>query len=270
MCALVLALRRVPIYGPGCGDAMLGDVGKPTYSVAVTDAEAAAQRAKFASDKEAKRLVPSKKPDDDKSPEGKDSSSMSKGKPKDGDSTSPPPADKSGWSAVATLNARNAAFDPARDDWRAERDEAATLAGRMSSDTRRGNDVEESRGILRQGSSQGRRKRDSREESSQGLMLSGVEQRGFTEAEHPRGGPMELPIHRTLTPQQYPERSDSPSPTIPPEYQRYLQSPSATSPEQPSRHAPQGQGQTHPGLYSKPAGFSSHPSQAGARRSETK
>ena len=173
---------------------------------------------------------------------------MSKGKPEDGSATNPPPVDNSGWAAVTALNTRNAAFDPARDDWRAERDEGATLAGRTSSDTRHGNDVEESRGLLRQGSSHGRRKRDSRDslpQQPQGLMLSGVEQRGFTEAEHPSRGPIEPPTHRALTPQQYPERSNSPSPTIPPEYQQYLQSPNVTPPEQPGRRAPQGQGQTN-------------------------
>ncbi|KAI9681825.1 MAG: hypothetical protein M1829_000570 [Trizodia sp. TS-e1964] len=61
MCALVLALRRVPIYGPGAGDAVLGDMAKPTYSVAVTDAQATANREEFAAKKEAKRLIPSKK-----------------------------------------------------------------------------------------------------------------------------------------------------------------------------------------------------------------
>ena len=66
MCALVLALRRIPIYGPGCGDAVLGDVNKPTYAVAITDVEAAAKRDAFAATKEAKRLFPSKPKDEEK------------------------------------------------------------------------------------------------------------------------------------------------------------------------------------------------------------
>ena len=64
MCALVLALRKIPIYAPGGGDAALGSSDKPTYSVAVTDAEAAANREAFAKTKEGKRLVPTKKPDE--------------------------------------------------------------------------------------------------------------------------------------------------------------------------------------------------------------
>ncbi len=61
MCALVLALRKIPIYGPGCGEAMLGSESKPTYSVAVSDAEAALAREQFAAAKEAKRLAQAKK-----------------------------------------------------------------------------------------------------------------------------------------------------------------------------------------------------------------
>ncbi|TKA58227.1 hypothetical protein B0A49_10996, partial [Cryomyces minteri] len=56
MCALVLALRKIPIYAPGGGDAVLGSESKPTYAVAVTDADAALFRDQFAAKKEAKRL----------------------------------------------------------------------------------------------------------------------------------------------------------------------------------------------------------------------
>lgn len=59
MCALVLALRKIPIYAPGGGGAPLGSSDMPTYSVSVSDAEAAAKREAFAKTKEAKRMVPS-------------------------------------------------------------------------------------------------------------------------------------------------------------------------------------------------------------------
>lgn len=59
MCALVLALRKVPIYAPGGGGLALGDPGNPSYSVAVSDELAAEARAKAAQAKEAKRLVAS-------------------------------------------------------------------------------------------------------------------------------------------------------------------------------------------------------------------
>jgi small-conductance mechanosensitive channel len=58
MCALVLALRKVPIYGPGAGSAPAGDPANPTYSVAITDDQAAANKKGFADAKDKKRMVP--------------------------------------------------------------------------------------------------------------------------------------------------------------------------------------------------------------------
>ncbi|KAF8855636.1 hypothetical protein BDZ45DRAFT_692409 [Acephala macrosclerotiorum] len=70
MCALVLALRKVPIYGPGGGGEALGGASNPSYSVAVPDEWASEARDKAAKAKEAKRLVPTKKPDDKKTTTG--------------------------------------------------------------------------------------------------------------------------------------------------------------------------------------------------------
>ncbi|KAI1506330.1 Mechanosensitive ion channel-domain-containing protein [Biscogniauxia marginata] len=58
MCALTLALKRIPIYAPGGGSEALGGPTNPSYSVTVTDAQAAAARDKADQDKEAARLVP--------------------------------------------------------------------------------------------------------------------------------------------------------------------------------------------------------------------
>ncbi|KAI1325652.1 serine/threonine protein kinase [Xylariaceae sp. FL0255] len=58
MCALVLALKKVPMYGPGGGGEALGGPTNPTYSVSVSDMEAAAARDKAAKNKDAARLVP--------------------------------------------------------------------------------------------------------------------------------------------------------------------------------------------------------------------
>ena len=58
MCALVLALRRVPIYAPGGGGAALGSNDQPTYSVAISATEAAERRDAFSAAKDAKRLIP--------------------------------------------------------------------------------------------------------------------------------------------------------------------------------------------------------------------
>jgi len=60
MCALALALKRVPIYAPGGGGEPLGGALNPSYSVAVTDNFAADARATASENKEAKRMVPSK------------------------------------------------------------------------------------------------------------------------------------------------------------------------------------------------------------------
>lgn len=58
MCALVLALRKVPIYGPGSGDPALGEAGNPRFTVSLPLDTAEANRAAQAESKDAKRLVP--------------------------------------------------------------------------------------------------------------------------------------------------------------------------------------------------------------------
>jgi hypothetical protein len=58
MCALVLALRKIPIYAPGGGTETLGGPTNPGYSVAVPDSWATEAREKASAAKEAKRLVP--------------------------------------------------------------------------------------------------------------------------------------------------------------------------------------------------------------------
>ncbi|PQE09997.1 Mechanosensitive ion channel protein [Rutstroemia sp. NJR-2017a BVV2] len=60
MCALVLALRKIPINAPGGGGDALGGPANPNYSVAVTDEWAAEAREKSGTAKDAKRLVPTK------------------------------------------------------------------------------------------------------------------------------------------------------------------------------------------------------------------
>ncbi|KAN0106706.1 hypothetical protein V8E51_009582 [Hyaloscypha variabilis] len=70
MCALVLALRKVPIYGPGGGGEPLGGPTNPSYSVSIPDGLAAEARDKAAKAKEQKRLIPSSST----KPQGKSSS----------------------------------------------------------------------------------------------------------------------------------------------------------------------------------------------------
>ncbi|KAH6656453.1 Mechanosensitive ion channel-domain-containing protein, partial [Truncatella angustata] len=64
MCALALALKKVPINGPGGGGEALGGPTNPTYSVTVSDKEAAQARDKCDEEKDAKRLEPLKKKPD--------------------------------------------------------------------------------------------------------------------------------------------------------------------------------------------------------------
>ena len=65
MCALTLALKRVPINSPGGGGDPLGGPANPSYSVAVTDDFAAGARSKSEQDKAAKKLA-SQTPEDSK------------------------------------------------------------------------------------------------------------------------------------------------------------------------------------------------------------
>ncbi|KAI3341619.1 Mechanosensitive ion channel-domain-containing protein [Ustulina deusta] len=58
ICALALAMKKVPINAPAGGKEALGGPTNPTYSVSVSDMEAAAAREKAAQDKDAARLVP--------------------------------------------------------------------------------------------------------------------------------------------------------------------------------------------------------------------
>ena len=58
MCALAMALKKVPIYGPGGGAEALGGPTNPSYSVAVTNDWAATSRDDAAKAKEAGRMMP--------------------------------------------------------------------------------------------------------------------------------------------------------------------------------------------------------------------
>lgn len=60
LCALALALRKVPICGPGGGGTALGSSDNPTYSVAVDDEFAKAARTSAADAADAARMVPRK------------------------------------------------------------------------------------------------------------------------------------------------------------------------------------------------------------------
>lgn len=136
MCALVLALRKVPIYGPGGGYAAAGDKANPTYSVAISDSEARENAQAFNDDKDKARMIPLTKsnPRDDDDDRGHSSSNDLLQVPTGG-------SIQKENAALQGLTKRNVASDPARDgDERQER-------------------VEEIRGMLRRESTTGRRRR---------------------------------------------------------------------------------------------------------------
>jgi hypothetical protein len=162
MCALVLALRKIPIYGPGGGDTALGDAGKPAWSVAISPADAIAAREKFNQDKDAKRLYPSPAPAPEKDSK-KDPST----------STDYLGMNNLEGDAINAINNRKPGADPIRDEtwhnrdenqwnntreetqWNNNRDDMSTL-GRPSTDARP--DLDELRGLLHQQSTRGKRK----------------------------------------------------------------------------------------------------------------
>lgn len=130
LCALVLALRRVPINGPGGGGAALGDSTNPSYSVAISDSTAAQNKSKDTAEKEAARLVPSKKLD-----------------AKSDDKNAGHALERK---AVNVLTDRSPAIDNTRDDPSTSRD-----PDRAQGES---TDLEEVRTILRRETTQGRRK----------------------------------------------------------------------------------------------------------------
>lgn len=137
MCALTLALKRVPIYAPGGGGEALGGPHNPTYSVAVDDTYAVQARSKADETKEAKRLVPT-------NPVKSSSSASEHG------------AKHAEQKAVDHLNARDPVAD-AVDDWGYDN----TLNSRdQSLERKRSHDIERVRSVLKvqRETTRGRRK----------------------------------------------------------------------------------------------------------------
>ncbi|KAL2159752.1 hypothetical protein VTH06DRAFT_1885 [Thermothelomyces fergusii] len=141
MCALALALKKVPIYGPGGGGDELGGPSNPSYSVAVTDEFAAQARAKSEREKAARRLA-------NQSAEeaaGTESTAAAGQRAADQINTSKPGAEAmDGWGYEKTLTSR----EPSADRIRPSDADAVTTASRS--------DVPS--GISSRGSQRGRRK----------------------------------------------------------------------------------------------------------------
>lgn len=149
MCALVSALRIIPINAPGGGGDAAGSAANPNYSVAITDAQAKENAKASADGRESGRLIPNSK-----IKEAKEANPLS---------PSANSARQAGGGLtfhdqkiVNDLTARDPASDPARDEaWSSGRDDSSTLGERPSIDQQDLNDV---RGLLRRESSRGKRK----------------------------------------------------------------------------------------------------------------
>ncbi|MCJ1310753.1 hypothetical protein MMC25_004419 [Agyrium rufum] len=161
MCALVLALRRIPIYAPGGGGAALGSPDAPSYSVAVSDNVAAASRDAFSKAKEQKRMVQT----ESTATTVRDRSTSSSSFSATFGASSPTSSGMKNRSptivenqAANSLNARHPALDPAH-DWQTETspNNSETTAG-TNAETARRNDLEEVRGMLRRQSTRGKRR----------------------------------------------------------------------------------------------------------------
>jgi hypothetical protein len=137
MCALTLALKRVPIYAPGGGGEALGGPSNPAYSVAVDDDYAVQARAKADEEKEKKRLMPTNPV-------------------RSGSTASKHGATNAEQKAVENLNTRDPVAD-AVDDWGYDN----TLNSRDASmERKRSNDIERVRSELKvnRETTRGRRK----------------------------------------------------------------------------------------------------------------
>lgn len=143
MCALVSALKVVPIYGPGGGYEAAGTAANPSYSVTISDTEAKDNITAAAKAKDELRLFPPTKPDED--------SSSATANENQG-------AGLTGRDAriVDDLHARDPAADFVRDEaWTSGRDDLSPTGTRRSYDNQ---SLDEVRGVLRRGSSRGKRR----------------------------------------------------------------------------------------------------------------
>jgi hypothetical protein len=167
MCALVLALRKIPIYAPGGGGSALGSADQPTYTVSVSDAEAADRRAAFAKAKEGKRMVTG--PGLNKSNYlGISSGASNSNSPVAGRDRSPTIASQFETAALISLNSRSPVVDVT--------EEAERGSGRSptSPTDRRSTEVDEVRNMLRRQSTQGKRRGKQTMSPQTGMSHQGV------------------------------------------------------------------------------------------------
>ncbi len=144
MCALVQALRKIPIFAPGGEAPGLGDPANPSYSVAISDEEAKRNKESFAEQQDKARLVP-------RLSGNKTEASLSKTETASatdylGTSTGMEGRENA---AVDNLVKRNVSVDP---------EETVDRERGLALDPQRSSDVAEVRDILRRESTKGRRR----------------------------------------------------------------------------------------------------------------
>jgi hypothetical protein len=144
-------LRKVPIYGPGAGAASAGDPANPTYSVAISHEMAEANKKDFAENKEKKHMTPVNVATANSTAKLSPTLGKSSGLNLDtsfGLGSSPSTANND-TAVLRSLDPKNAALG---DVYNGSNEEFARL------DTKRNNDIEEVRDMLRQESVTGRRR----------------------------------------------------------------------------------------------------------------
>ena len=146
MCALVSALKAVPIYAPGCGIDVQGSAALPAYSVAISPLEAKEYAQEAAKGREDARLVPVKRIEESKQRLSPANSRENKY------GTGMTPHENQ---IVDDLTSRNPAVDINRDDAWNSRDDSSTLGERPSIERQ---DAEDIKGLLRRESTRGKRK----------------------------------------------------------------------------------------------------------------
>ena len=164
MCALVLALRKVPIYAPGGGGAVLGSVDQPTYSVAVSNEQAEAARDRFAKTKSETHMKTSRSK---KSWNDLGVSTSAQTSVANGDSSlrnrGQPIGPNSETEALNALNTRSPTAD-IPDDWENDspvhrRPSSRTHSPRLPpSSDQRNKDIDEVYGLLSRASTRGKRR----------------------------------------------------------------------------------------------------------------
>jgi len=142
MCALVTALRKIPLYGPGGGGPAAGDKANPTYSVAISDDVAQKNKDSFNEEQDKKRLVPLL-------PQNKGATSPSKTESASADYGTATGVETREAAAVDHLVRRDIAVDP---------QEILDQDRELALNRNRSNDVDEVRDILRRQSTTGRRR----------------------------------------------------------------------------------------------------------------